>query len=72
MEGIPPGVDLWQIPYQKPPPGIQSDFHKRSELLVPVIATVAVFIFLQTFFLGLRIFTKFSRPDETWKLDDCE
>jgi hypothetical protein len=72
MQDIPPGVDLWQIPYQAPPLGVQSDFHKRSELLVPVIAIIAVFIFLQTLFLGLRIFTKFSRRDESWKIDDCE
>ncbi|PSN62396.1 hypothetical protein BS50DRAFT_638042 [Corynespora cassiicola Philippines] len=69
MNEIPPGTDLFQLPYKQPPEGIDSDFDKQSELLGLFRALVPILIFVTTGFLSFRIRARFSR-DESWRVDD--
>ena len=75
---FPPGIDLFQIAYEPSPPGVTSDFEKRSSLLTLFLVLISVFIFITTAFILLRIRARVgnnrrkSAEMGKWKLDDCE
>ncbi|KAF2878466.1 hypothetical protein BDV95DRAFT_22667 [Massariosphaeria phaeospora] len=66
---LPPGTDLFEIPYQQAPSGVKSDFEKPSDLLTLFRVIIPIMIFVTTVFLVLRIRARFGR-EERWKIDD--
>lgn len=71
LPGIPPGIDLMQIPASPLPPGVKSDFNKREPLLDATIALTAVFLPLMYVFFGLRVYVRL-RHSQKWMIDDSE
>lgn len=71
MDQLPPGVDLFKIPWAQPPPGRQSNFNARSDLITPFVVVISIMISFMIVFGSLRITIKFGR-DEKWRLEDCE
>ncbi|KAH7068150.1 hypothetical protein BKA63DRAFT_581485 [Paraphoma chrysanthemicola] len=62
------GMDLWKVPYHKPPTGVTPDFGARSDLLDLIIVIVSLMLFMTTSIIALRIWANWGR--ETWKIDD--
>lgn len=69
MSQLPPGVDLWKIPFTQPPPGVASDFSRRSNLLDLNIALITILAFFTTSICILRVWVNL-RSHEFRNLDD--
>lgn len=70
MDKIPPGTDLYTIPYGPAPTGRTSDFNKRSDLMTLTIIIVSICLFFMFSVMILRVTSRIGRGF-IWRLDDC-